>query len=326
MRIHASYMVLALISTMYLLLFLGLIKEAFMVSGTVLGLSLYVINAYLDLSQCISRVPLIHISDNRIRWREEAEVSIRHPCKEASIEAQVDPHLSISVIKHTDDALLMRIRGKWIGAIENPITIRMTMIDRLKLIKVTRMHSLPTRLIIEPPQSIEGTEAEEGTYMSLKPYDYLEPATHMHWLTSARLNQLIIKSPRDLSLRGNGTVAILEWSECMSEGSDVRRIDKALALLSAIQVSSLCLAGPNGCIKVKPDIYEVERLYWNPPEIAVFTNAIMGRRTIVITSMKCIDFSSLVLMMRQLPSSKIILATPEPRTIVDTRGLPVEVI
>ena len=284
MRVPASYIILALISLMYLLLFLDLIKEAFIISGVALGLSLYVVNKYLALSKCISRIPIIHISSHKILWREEVEANIRHPCKEANIEAQVDPHL--------------------------------------------RIYSLPIQLIIEPPKSIGDIEAGEGTYMSLKPYDYLEPATHMHWLTSARLNQLITRSPRDPSLRReSGTTIILEWSKCMSEGIDVRRIDKALALLNSIQISNLCLVGPNGCIKVKPNIYEIEKLYRNPPEIAVFTDAAGGRRTMVITSMKCIDFSSFILMLRRLPGDiKIILATPEPRTAIDTRGLPVEVI
>ncbi len=328
MRVPASYIILALISLMYLLLFLDLIKEAFIISGVALGLSLYVVNKYLALSKCISRIPIIHISSHKILWREEVEANIRHPCKEANIEAQVDPHLSISAIKYLDEALLIRMRGKWIGEIENPIMMRITMIDKLKLIRATRIYSLPIQLIIEPPKSIGDIEAGEGTYMSLKPYDYLEPATHMHWLTSARLNQLITRSPRDPSLRReSGTTIILEWSKCMSEGIDVRRIDKALALLNSIQISNLCLVGPNGCIKVKPNIYEIEKLYRNPPEIAVFTDAAGGRRTMVITSMKCIDFSSFILMLRRLPGdSKIILATPEPRTAIDTRGLPVEVI
>lgn len=68
-------------------------------------------------------------------------------------------------------------------------------------------------------------------------------------------------------------------------------------------------------------MYEVERAYSAAPVISRFLGAVAARRTVVITSMECIDMASLILLARRLPpDGRIILATPEPGGTASTRG------
>ncbi|GGP21668.1 hypothetical protein GCM10007981_14410 [Thermocladium modestius] len=327
MEMHLAYLVLALTSLMYLALFTSNYSAAFVIAGAAIGLSLYFSEEHARLSKCASTPPTVNPTALRIKAGEELELAASHPCREASMSFQLDPHVGIISINHGNGSAVVKARAKWIGDIIDAVTVNVSARDVLGLVRVSRTHVLGVRLTIEPPGARSG--GERGDFLeSLRPYDYSEPATWIHWPTSARLNELMIRSPRRSTGRRLGGInAVLEWSKCMAEGTERRRIDKALMLLNSMEVSSLCLAGEEGCIRVKWDLYEVERAYSAAPVISRFLGAVAARRTVVITSMECIDMASLILLARRLPpDGRIILATPEPGTRVDARGMNVEII
>ncbi len=328
MEVHLAYLVLAITSLMYLALFTSNYSAAFAMAGAAIGLSLYFSEEHARLSKCASTPPTINPIALRTKVGKEVELAVSHPCREASMSFQLDPHVGIISIDHDNGGAVIKARAKWIGDIINAVTVEVSARDRLGLVRVSRTHLSGVRLTIEPPRVRSGGERGEDFLESLRPYDYSEPATWIHWPTSARLNELMVRSPRRAAGRRPGGInAVLEWSKCMVEGTERRRIDKALMLLSSMEVNSLCLAGEEGCIKVKWDLYEVERAYSAAPAISRFLGAVAARRTVVITSMECVDIASLILLSRSLPpDGRIILATPEPGTRVDARGINVEVI
>ena len=327
MEVRLAYLLLIITSLMYVALFTSNYSAAFVIAGAAIGLSLYFSEEHARLSKCASMPPTINPMALRTKVGKELELAVSHPCREASMSFRLDPHVGIISIDHGNGDTVIKARAKWIGDIINAVAVEVIARDGLGLVHVSKMHELEVRLIIEPPE-VRGGGEREDFLESLRPYDYSEPATWIHWPTSARLNELMIRSPRrSAGRRPSGINVVLEWSKCMVEGTERRRIDKALMLLSTMEVSSLCLAGEEGCIKAKWDLYEVERAYAAAPTISRFLGALAVGRTVVITSMECIDMASLILLVRSLPpDGRIVLATPEPGTRVDSRGINVDVI
>ncbi len=84
------------------------------------------------------------------------------------------------------------------------------------------------------------TESRFGDFMYLRDYDFLEPASNIHWLTSARVNELISVARSEA---GNvPKLVIMEYTPRMLKPvGDMRPIDEALMYLSHLRSMNFTL-------------------------------------------------------------------------------------
>ncbi|WP_252901679.1 DUF58 domain-containing protein [Vulcanisaeta sp. JCM 14467] len=92
-------------------------------------------------------------------------------------------------------------------------------------------------------------ESKMGDFMYLRNYSFMEPASNIHWITSARVNELIsvARSEAGNALR----LVIMEYTPRMLKPmGDMRPIDEALMYLSRLRGMnfSLILIG-NGLVR-----------------------------------------------------------------------------
>ncbi|GAB6945155.1 hypothetical protein JCM14467A_19370 [Vulcanisaeta sp. JCM 14467] len=157
------------------------------------------------------------------------------------------------------------IRVRWLGVAEVVgIVIRVS--DPLGVIRNSRFIKIEREIPIEPtrlaPPEVMGQrlpgdyvdnatymESKMGDFMYLRNYSFMEPASNIHWITSARVNELIsvARSEAGNALR----LVIMEYTPRMLKPmGDMRPIDEALMYLSRLRGMnfSLILIG-NGLVR-----------------------------------------------------------------------------
>lgn len=189
MEMHLAYLVLALTSLMYLALFTSNYSAAFVIAGgAAIGLSLYFSEEHARLSKCASTPPTVNPTALRIKAGEELELAASHPCREASMSFQLDPHVGIISINHGNGSAVVKARAKWIGGdIIDAVTVNVSARDVLGLVRVSRTHVLGVRLTIEPPGGARSGGGERGgtswnrlghTITPSRPRGYIGPPAH----------------------------------------------------------------------------------------------------------------------------------------------------
>ena len=157
------------------------------------------------------------------------------------------------------------IRVRWLGVAEvMGIVIRVS--DPLGVIRNSRFIKIGREIPIEPtrlaPPEVMGQrlpgdyvdnatymESRMGDFMYLRNYNFMEPASNIHWITSARVNELISAARSEA---GNvPRFVIMEYTPRMLKPmGDMRPIDEALMYLSRLRGMnfSLILIG-NGLVR-----------------------------------------------------------------------------
>ncbi|MGC9179647.1 MAG: DUF58 domain-containing protein [Vulcanisaeta sp.] len=174
----------------------------------------------------LSKIPL--------RW--EARLTLIHP-----------PHIQSSVIKIrvNDGDFMVKLTGKWIGEVK----IIGGIIDFEEPLRLLLIQSLllnnGVNVVIRPRQlssaiskvEIDGyteygalMEGRLGDFKSLSVYDYERSASTIHWLTSARVNELMMINRSDY---GSCPIFIMNSSSrVLIPQNNERPIDKALQAIS----------------------------------------------------------------------------------------------
>ncbi len=148
------------------------------------------------------------------------------------------------------------IRVKWFGVAE-VLGIIISVFDPLRVIKNSRFIKIIHEVSVEPirwvslkiiGQKLPGDSANStiyvksrfGDFMYLRDYDFLEPASNIHWLTSARVNELISVVRSEA---GNvPKLVIMEYTPRMLKPvGDMRPIDEALIYLSRLKSMNFTL-------------------------------------------------------------------------------------
>ena len=163
------------------------------------------------------------------------------------------PHLLCSddyhiVINGSQEQFDIRVR--WFGVAEvMGIVIRVSdplgIIRNSRLIKIGREIPIePTRLALleimgqrlhgEYVDNVTYTESRMGDFMYLRNYNFMEPASNIHWITSARINELISVARSEA---GNAPrLVIMEYTPRMLKPmGNMRPIDEALMYLSRLR-------------------------------------------------------------------------------------------
>ncbi|WP_054842510.1 DUF58 domain-containing protein [Vulcanisaeta distributa] len=126
----------------------------------------------------------------------------------------------------------INVRARWFGVAEVLGGVIIKVSDPLGIIRNSRFIKIGREVSIEPVrqvlfrvggQRVSGdyvnsaalTESRMGDFMYLRNYDFLEPASNIHWMTSARVNDLIsvVRSETGSAPR----LIIMEYTrECLS--------------------------------------------------------------------------------------------------------------
>ncbi|MGC8543301.1 MAG: DUF58 domain-containing protein [Vulcanisaeta sp.] len=182
-----------------------------------------------------SQIPLSVKIVSKIPVKLAAQVVLMHP-----------PHVQ-STIYNTlinGNYSIMRIIGRWIGearVIGGIVSIE----EPMKLLTIQRVLIRNVKIVIRPGQAygwtsrpgIVGyqeygvsTEGRLGDLRSLINYDYEKPASTIHWITSARVGELVMINWNEY---GSCPVIIMNASSRMLIPKDGERpIDKALHIIS----------------------------------------------------------------------------------------------
>lgn len=176
-----------------------------------------------------------------------ARISSKIPVRwEATLYLVHSPHIQSNALSvRINDEFAIKLMGKWIGSVRIIGGI-MELRDSLGLLSIQRLLPydgvnitvMPRRLISVIGEVGIGGYTERGLSMggrlgdfrSLSMYDYDRPASSIHWLTSARVGELMMINRSDY---GSCPVFILDASSRMLIPRDGERpIDVALQAIS----------------------------------------------------------------------------------------------
>ena len=154
---------------------------------------------------------------------------------------------------------------KWLGVAEI-LGFIARVSDPLNIVGNSRFIRIGRSVPIEPeeePSRISGErmpgervggmaliESRLGDFMYLRNYDFLEPASNIHWLTSARVNDLISVARSEVG--SSPRLVVMEYTpRLLKPLNDKRLIDHALTYLGRLRHAgfTLVLVG-NGLVKV----------------------------------------------------------------------------
>ena len=176
-----------------------------------------------------------------------ARISSKIPMRwEATLNLVHSPHIQSDTLRvRINDEFTIKLTGKWIGD-ARIIGGIMELRDSLGLLSIQRLLTCNgIDIIVMPRQSI-GTvgrvgiggyterglsmEGRLGDFKSLSIYDYERPASSIHWLTSARVSELMMINRSDY---GSCPIFILNVSSRMLMPLNGERlIDEALQVIS----------------------------------------------------------------------------------------------
>lgn len=237
----------------YIGLLLGNYFITYMGLSLVMLLTSYLMAWYLLASIILNTITLT-VNSNYIRTTLGTNtyipinISTKIPIKTTiRIRSVSSPHLMVKPINvnlNTEDARLV-LQPRWLGH-AYIVGFIVEINDTLNLFMIKKFIRRIIRIDVEPGEEVhvEGTGAlsdlitwgtsrsRTGDFMSIINYDFNEPASTIHWLTSARVNELmmIIRSEG-----GSCPQVIIEFSSKMLLPSDnLRPIDKTLIFLNKL--------------------------------------------------------------------------------------------
>ncbi|ADY00895.1 hypothetical protein VMUT_0684 [Vulcanisaeta moutnovskia 768-28] len=251
--------VLIIYVVLALLMYLGIYakNEAPLLTG--IGLFL-VFTSYFLTWDLITSIVLraLKISYEVILARQSVILSITAA---SPLRLKIPAHVSLICSPHllcNDDYYVVingpqeqfNVRARWFGIAEI-LSIIIRISDPLGIIGNSRFIKIERTIPIEPSKwvllamggqkmpgdymrSITLMESRLGDFMYLRGYNFLEPASNIHWITSARVNDLISVARSEA---GNvPRLVIMEYTPRMLKPlNDNRPIDEALVYLSYLK-------------------------------------------------------------------------------------------
>jgi uncharacterized protein (DUF58 family) len=111
---------------------------------------------------------------------------------------------------------------------------------------------LPGRRFARDLSGVSLHQTKYGDFLGLKNYDFLEPASSIHWMTSARVGELISTARSEAG--STPSLVIMEYTPRMLKPvDDYRPIDRALMILRHLKGDFALLLVGNGLVRfVKP--------------------------------------------------------------------------